>query len=63
MRSLLRGRAGSADAAEPEPEPEEPPEIAEPAGLAPTPTDQDTFETASCHPSSASAFVPCVPLC
>ena len=51
MRGLLRGRAGSADAAEPEPEPEEPPEIAEPAGLAPTPTDQDTFETASCHPS------------
>ena len=46
MRNLLGRRAGSADAAEPEPEPEKPPpEIAEPAGLAPTPTDQDTFET------------------
>ena len=36
MRGLLRGRAGSADAAKPAPEPEEPPEIVEPAGLGPT---------------------------
>jgi len=45
MRGLLRGRAGSADAAEPEPEPEEPPEIVEPAGLGPRPTEEDIFHT------------------